>query len=89
MSWNNLPVWDKNRPVFFQLGMVIALTLANIVINYQSTKPDYSDYQLEDGDAVFSASEIKTHRIASELIKKEIPVVKKVDPLIAKIVTTN
>ncbi|HMR87207.1 MAG TPA: TonB family protein [Saprospiraceae bacterium] len=89
MSWNNLPVWDKNRPVFFQLGMVIALTLANIVINYQSTKPDYSDYQLEDGDAVFSASEIKTHRIASELIKKEIPIVKKVDPLIAKIVTTN
>lgn len=89
MSWNNLPVWDKNRPVFFQLGLVIALALANIIINYHGTKPDYSDYGLEDDNPVFSASEIRTHRIAPELIKKEIPLVKKVDPLIAKIVTTN
>jgi protein TonB len=89
MSWNNLPVWDKNRPVFFQLGMVIALALANIVMNYEGTKPDYSDYEIDIEDPVFSVSEIRTHRIAPEMIKKEIPLVKKVDPLIAKIITTN
>ena len=89
MSWNNHPAWDKNRPVFFQLGMVIALALANIVMNYEGTKPDYSEYDLEDVNPVFSASEIRTHRIAPEMIKKEIPLVKKVDPLIAKIITTN
>jgi periplasmic protein TonB len=89
MSMDNHPAWDKNRPVFFQLGMVIALALANIAMNYQGTKPDYTDYSLEDDDSYFAASEVRTHRIAPELIKKEIPVVKKVDLLIAKIVTTN
>ena len=89
MSWNNIPVWDKNRPVFFQIGLVIALSLANIIINYNGTKPDYSDYEVENDNPLFSASEVRTHRIAPELIKKEILVVRRVDPLIAKIVTTN
>lgn len=89
MSWNNLPVWDKNRPVFFQLGLVISLALANIIINYHGTKTDYSDYDIEEVDPLFSASEVRTHRIAPELIQKEVPFVKKIGPLIAKIVTTN
>ena len=89
MSMDNHPAWDKNRPVFFQLGLVIALALANVIINYEGTKPDYSVYETEADDTIFAASEVRIHRIAPELIKKDIPVVKKVDPLIAKIVTTK
>ncbi len=89
MSWNNLPPWDKNRSVFFQIGLVIALSLANIIINYYGTKPDYREYKIDEDNILFSASEVRIHRIAHELPTKEIQVVKRVDQLIAKIVTTN
>jgi len=87
MSWNNLPVWDKNRSIFFQLGMIIALSVANIAINYERIRPDYSDFVFEDESMGFLMTDIKSHIEPPEPKQQEI--IKKVNPLVAQIITTN
>lgn len=80
------PKWDKNRPIYFQLGLVIALSLANIVINFESTMPSY-DYDTEDFyDTGELYQEVNMHTEKTSIPK---PIVRTVEPLIAKIVTVN
>ncbi len=87
MSWNNLPAWDKNRPIFFQIGMIVALSMANVAINYERLRPNYSDI-LFDGDSMsLLMTDIKSHIESPEPKQQEI--IKKVNPLNANIVTTD
>lgn len=82
MSFNKLPKWDINRPIYFKLGMVIALSIANIAINYETTPPDYAEYTLEDSFGYAAYNEIYHHR--EEVVKRDPP--KSVNPVIAKII---
>ncbi len=87
MSWNNLPAWDKNRPIFFQIGMIAALSMANIAINYERLRPDYSDLVFEDDAMSLLMTDIKSHLEPPEPKRQNI--IKRVNPLIAKIITTD
>jgi len=87
MSWNNLPVWDKNRSIFFQLGMIIALSMANIAINYEKIRPDYSNLVFDAESFGLLMTDIKSHKEPPEPKHQEI--IKKVNPLVAQIITTN
>lgn len=61
MSYNTFPKWDKNRPIFFQIGLILALALANIVINYESI-PSIPQYDVEDLSALTNTVDILIHQ---------------------------
>jgi len=87
MSWNNLPAWDKNRPIFFQIGMIVALSMANVAINYERLRPNYSDIMFDGDSMSLLMTDIKSHIESPEPKRPEI--IKKVNPLNANIVTTD
>jgi len=87
MSWNNLPVWDKNRPIFFQIGMIISLSAANIAINFESLRPDYSDMVFMDDSIFLLTADVQNH--TEPPAPKQPEMIKKVDPLLADIITTD
>ena len=87
MSWNNLPVWDKNRPIFFQIGMIISLSAANIAINFESLRPDYSDMVYMDDSMQLLMADVQNH--TEPPAPKQPEMIKKVDPLLADIITTD
>ncbi len=87
MSWNNLPVWDKNRPIFFQIGMIISLSVANIAINFESLRPDYSDMVFMDDSMQLLMADVQNH--TEPPAPKQPEMIKKVDPLLADIITTD
>lgn len=87
MSWNNLPAWDKNRPIFFQIGMIVALSLANIAINHEQLRPDYSDLVFEDNYTSLLMTEINSHTEVPA--PKQHKIINKVNTIIAHIIPTD
>ncbi len=61
MSWNNFPKWDINTPLYFQFGMILSLSAANLIINYESVYervPAEVDFEADSG---FNALNILMH----------------------------
>ncbi|MBC7885655.1 MAG: energy transducer TonB [Saprospiraceae bacterium] len=89
MSWNDLPIWDKNRPIYLKLGLVMSLSLAYLAMNYTGQRPEYLYLIEEDSNPLFQTPELRTHR---EFVDKQVKVInpsKPVNPLTAVIVTIS
>jgi protein TonB len=87
MSWNHLPVWDKNSPIYFKIGMIISLAIINIAINYESLLPNYSDFVFTDDPMNLLVMEVKNHTEPSE--PKQPVTIRKAHQFNANIVTTD
>ena len=86
MSLNGFPSWDKNRPIFFQIGMIIALAVANYAMEYTHTIPQYNVDALYEINGELNTTPILTHR---EYVPPKVVVLPpKIDPLVAKIIAT-
>jgi periplasmic protein TonB len=87
MLSNSFPEWDKNRPIFFQLGMILALSFANIIINYESEIPDYSVYDMEEDPTGSVFQDVMLH--SEHIILNPKPIKQNPNPLISKLVLVN
>ncbi len=86
MSSYALPKWDKNRPIYFQLGMIMALSFANFAINYESTIPKFDYYETDDLSMSNVFQDVHLHSEQKNTTK---PVIQKLNPIIARLVTVS
>jgi TonB family protein len=83
MSSYTHPAWDKNRSIYFQLGLIISLIAANVIINseFQISNIGFNEYTIIDAPLQFQ--EMRSHNEISEVQKQYTT---KPNPLAAKIV---
>ena len=83
MSSFTHPAWDKNRPIYFQLGLIISLIVVYIVINseFVISAIDSNEYVIKDAPLQFQ--DIRTHNEIADVQKINIT---KPNPVVAKIV---
>jgi protein TonB len=85
MSSITLPKWDKNRPIFFQLGMILSLFCANLIINYETPIPIPEKYETVDlSDNNFQ--NVQSH--TEQVYVNPKPIVK-LNPLISKLILVD
>jgi hypothetical protein len=87
MSWNDIPAWDKNRAIHFQIGLICALGFSYLVINYESKVPIYNFLDSYSKGIDVLTTEVKSHSEKQPEVLT--PVKQKVNVLIAKLVETN
>lgn len=86
MSSITLPKWDKNRPIFFQLGMILSLSFANLIINYETPIPIPEKYETVDLSDDNNFQNVLLH--TEQVYVKPEPVVK-LNPLISKLILVD
>lgn len=83
MSSYTHPAWDKNRSIYFQLGLIISLIAVYIVINseFVISAIDRNEYVIKDAPLQFQ--DIRTHNEIADVQKINIT---KPNPVVEKIV---